>query len=73
MNSAYVGSDHSLLLGKIRLKISRINITERTDKEVIFNIDTPSHDSFKGLKSQNRLKEQLERSEIVSQDEIEIR
>lgn len=70
LNSDDVGSDHKLLLIKIKLKIKRHNKrTEETLSEQKFNIELLGDESTRQLYKQ-RLKEKIEVNYVCDEDNI---
>lgn len=71
LNSADVGSDHSLLLCKIRFNIKKAT-PNKVDQETKWNIESLWNDATKKL-YQDRLTRELEKNEIATEDEPEVR
>lgn len=73
LNSAVIGSDHKLLLAKLRLKIQGCTNTNKnahkSQSEQRFNVESLWNESTKRL-YQVRLKEKVEKEQINEEDNV---
>lgn len=70
LNSANVGSDHKLLLGKIRLRMTRSSVKDRLTGEDKFNVEALWDESTKSL-YQQRLATKISADPISDGDDLE--